>query len=262
LNENNDDSHYHHAFSELMVKNLIEVNNTVNILDKQKPTTSTKTQQFDVMLNSKTMLCHVFQSKILNGTSPDFCLVDSRRGVSVFSIIAPIEIKKASDFPMEKLFTHCENILITQSKRSFVIGALTDCSSEIAFLKMTRNSKCNDQFSVYISNYFTLNQPECFEGYLHLIALLNGSIDCGYESAPDIIFESMNVNYLEFLSSLTSSVYKGEFMNKKIDHDYVIKQFNNGEYFEQELEIMKLISNSINQKAKEFVINLVKPPLD
>ena len=33
-NENNDDSDYHHAFSELMVKNLIEVNNTVNILDK------------------------------------------------------------------------------------------------------------------------------------------------------------------------------------------------------------------------------------
>ena len=62
------------------------------------------------MLNSKTMLCHVFQSKILNGASPDFCLIDSKRGVSVFSIIAPIEIKKASDIndsPMEKLFTHC-----------------------------------------------------------------------------------------------------------------------------------------------------------
>jgi len=81
-----------------------------------------------------------------------------------------------------------------------------------------------------------LNQPECFEGYLYLIAFLNGSIDCGYESSPEIIFESMNVNYLEFLSSgLTSSVYKGEFMNKKIDHGFVIKQFNNGEYFEQEL---------------------------
>jgi hypothetical protein len=103
-NESNDDSHYHHAFSELMVKNLIEVNNTVNILDKQIPTMSTKTQQFDVMLNSKTMLCHVFQSKILNGTSPDFCLVDSRRGVSVFSIIAPIETKKVIFCMYIKLF--------------------------------------------------------------------------------------------------------------------------------------------------------------
>ena len=72
------------------------------------------------------------------------------------------------------------------------------------------------------------------------------------------MFESMNIKYLEYLSSgLTSSVYKGEFMNKKIDHGFVIKQFKNNEYFEQELKIMKLISNSINQKAKEFVINII-----
>ena len=75
--------------------------------------------------------------------------------------------------------------MITQSKRSFVIGILTDCSSEILFLKMTRNSTFIDQFSVCISNSFSLNQPECLEGYLHLIAFLNGSIDCGYKSAPE-----------------------------------------------------------------------------
>jgi serine/threonine protein kinase len=123
---------------------------------------------------------------------------------------------------------------------------------------MTRSSNFNDQFSSCISNSFSLNQPGCFEGYLYLIAFLNGSIDCGYESPPEIMFKSMNINYLEYLSSgLTSSVYKGEFMDKKTDRSFVIKQFNNKDYFDQELKIMNLISKSKNKNAKKFVINLI-----
>jgi len=255
-----ENTHYHYAFSQIMVNKLIKDNNSMNILGKTTLKTAKK-QDFDIILNSNSMLCHIFQSKILRGTSPDFCIVDLTRAVNSFSIIAPIEIKKTgciNDYAKGQLFSYCEHILITQSKRSFVIGALTDCSSEIVFLKMTRHSDFNGQFSACISSSFSLNQTGCHEGYLYLIAFLNGTIDCGYESPPQIMFKSMNIKYLKYLSSgLTASVYKGEFMNKKSDQSFVVNQFNKEVYFNQEFEIMKLISNCKNEKAKEFVINLI-----
>lgn len=213
----------------------------------------------DIKIDSKTLLCHTFKSKILNGSSPDFCLMDINRDLNKYSIKAPIEIKKIGLIDTNskgQLLAYCLLILQYQIERSFVIGALTDLN-QILFIKANRSSTINTNYS--ISHSFSLNDKDNHEGYSFLIAFLNGSIDCGYQSLPELQFNSMPIKCMEYLSAgLTASVYKGEFKeNQILTKDFVIKQFKSEDFYDQELKIMNLISKSENNKAKTFVINLI-----
>lgn len=204
-----EDDHFHGAFAQLIVNKILKVEELETYFGESIKQTK---QLKDIKIDSKTLLCHTFKSKILNGSSPDFCLMDINRDLNKYSIKAPIEIKKSGLIDTNskgQLLAYCLLILQYQIERSFVIGALTDLN-QILFIKANRSSTINTNYS--ISHSFSLNDKDNHEGYSFLIAFLNGSIDCGYQSLPELQFNSMPIKCMEYLSAgLTASVYKGVF---------------------------------------------------
>ena len=122
----------------------------------------------DIKIDSKTLMCHTFKSKILNGSSPDFCLMDINRDLNKYSIKAPIEIKKSGLIDTNsqgQLLAYCLLIFVylTYGCVGLLIGLACLAYLTIFYCSsLTRNSLTS---FLGISNF--INSLMYFEHILH-----------------------------------------------------------------------------------------------